>query len=302
MTLDELSRPTRGLGERVIERLLQSAGLISVLTTIGILWVLLAETTSFFSEVSIGEFFGSTVWTPLFAEKSFGIWPLVTGTLLVTGVALMVAVPFGVLAAIYLSEFAPPRVRKVLKPLLEILAGVPTIVYGYFALIVVTPVLQGFMPDLSGFNALAPGLVMGVMIIPMIASLSEDALRAVPSSLREASWGLGASKLATIRRVVVPAAASGIVASVILAMSRAIGETMIVAIAAGQQPNFTADPTVPVETMTAYIVQVSMGDTPVGTIEYKTIFAVGTALFVLTLLMNILSRRIRRRLARGVGG
>jgi len=284
-----------GWSERLIEWLLLFCAGASIVTTAGILLILATEAVNFFAEVPLGDFLGDTQWTPLFADKHFGIWPLVSGTFLTAGIAMLVAVPFGLLAAIYLSEFASPRVRALLKPALEVLAGVPTIVYGYFALVVVTPVLQGIIPGLAGFNALAPGIVMGIMIIPMISSLSEDAIHAVPMGLREASWGLGATRLSTIFKVVLPAASSGIMASVILAVSRAIGETMIVAIAAGQQPRLTLDPTVPIETMTAYIVQISMGDTPTGTLEYRTIFAVGITLFVMTFVMNALSQRLTRR-------
>jgi phosphate transport system permease protein len=281
--------------ERVIEVLLVVSGLISVFTTAGILYVLASEAIQFFSEVSIVEFLTSTEWTPLFADAKFGILPLLFGTLLTSAIALAVAVPFGLLAAIYLSEFAPSIVRRTLKPTLEMLAGVPTIVYGYFALVFLTPILQSLVPGLSGFNALSAGMVMGIMIIPMISSLSEDALRAVPNSLREAALGLGSTKLSSILKVVVPAATSGVMASVILALSRAVGETMIVAIAAGQQPRFTIDPRVPIETMTTYIVQISMGDVPGGTREYRTIFAVGSALFVMTFFMNVFSQRLARR-------
>jgi len=284
-------RPT----ERVIEALLVVSGLISVFTTAGILYVLASEAIQFFSEVSIVEFLTSTEWTPLFADAKFGILPLLTGTLLTSAIALVVAVPFGLLAAIYLSEFAPSIVRRVLKPTLEMLAGVPTIVYGYFALVFLTPILQPLVPGLGGFNALSAGMVMGIMIIPMISSLSEDSLRAVPNSLREAALGLGSTKLSSILKVVVPAATSGVMASIILALSRAVGETMIVAIAAGQQPRFTLDPRVSIETMTTYIVQISMGDVPAGTREYRTIFAVGSALFVMTFFMNVFSQRLARR-------
>jgi len=280
------------LTERAIEWFLRFCGVLSLFTTAGILLVLAWETVQFFSEVSLVEFLGDTEWTPLFADKHFGVWPLVVGTLLTSVIAIAVALPAGLLAAIYLSEFAPDRVRRVVKPALEVLAGVPSIVYGYFALVFLTPILQKAVPDLAAFNALAPGLIMGVMIIPMISSLSEDALYAVPRALREGALALGAGRLPTIFRVVLPSAVSGIAASVILAVSRAIGETMIVAIAAGQQPNLTLDPRVPIETMTAYIVQVSMGDTPTGTIEYRTIFAVGTTLFLMTFVMNVLSQRL----------
>ncbi len=300
-TATQQQSPLRGsvpLSERAIEAFLLGCGLITILTTVGILLVLAFETFAFFQEVTLGQLLLDTQWTPLFADKHFGIWPLVGGTMLTSAVAIAVALPFGLMAAIFLSEFASARWRKTLKPALEVLAGVPTIVYGYFALVVITPALQAVIPDLAGFNALSPGLVMGIMIIPLIASLSEDALYAVPNSLREGAYALGASKLPTIFRVTLPAAAGGIAASVILAISRAIGETMVVAIAAGQQPRLTADPRVPVETMTAYIVQVSMGDTPTGTIEYRTIFVVGTALFVMTFVMNVLSYRLAKRFRR----
>jgi phosphate transport system permease protein len=281
--------------ERVIEVLLVLSGLVSVLTTIGILYVLAAETVAFFEHVSIWEFVTGTQWTPLFSDKHFGILPLVAGTVLTSGIAVGVALPFGLMAAIYLSEFAPSWARRMLKPTLELLAGVPTIVYGYFALVFVTPLLQVAIPSLSGFNALSAGLVMGIMIIPMISSLSEDALASVPNSLREAAYGLGSTKLSAIFRVVLPAATSGVAASVILATSRAIGETMIVAIAAGQQPRLTLDPRLSIETMTTYIVQISMGDVPAGTLEYRTIFAVGSTLFVMTFVMNLFSQRLARK-------
>lgn len=287
-------RQSAALSERALGALLFACAALSVLTTVGILAVLATETLSFFGEVSVKDFFLDTEWTPLFAQKRFGVWPLVAGTFLTSAIAIGVALPFGLLAAIYLSEFADQRFRKILKPLLEVLAGVPTIVYGYFALVTVTPLLQRLVPDLAGFNALSPGIVMGIMIIPLISSLSEDAIYAVPNRLREGAYALGATRLGTLFRVVLPAARSGIAASVLLAIGRAVGETMIVAIAAGQQPRLTLDPRVPVETMTAYIVQVSMGDTPAGTLEYKTIFVVGASLFALTFAMNVLSRRILR--------
>jgi phosphate transport system permease protein len=286
------------LSERVVEIFLLGCGLVTILTTVGILGVLAFETFAFLREVGLAALLFDTQWTPLFADKHFGIWPLVSGTLLTSAVAIAVALPFGLMAAIFLSEFASVRWRKALKPALEVLAGIPTIVYGYFALIVITPVLQKMVPDLAGFNALSPGLVMGIMIIPLIASLSEDALYAVPNALREGAYALGASKLPTILRVTLPAAGGGIAASVILAISRAIGETMVVAIAAGQQPRLTFDPRVPVETMTAYIVQVSMGDTPTGTVEYRTIFVVGATLFLMTFVMNVLSYRLAKRFRR----
>lgn len=282
------------LGETGVQAALLLCALLSVVTTIGVLGVLLFETISFFGEVSFSQFFADTKWTPLFANKHFGIWPLVTGTLLSSFVAVLVALPLGLLAAIYLSEYASPRMRGIIKPTLELLAGVPTIVYGYFALVFLTPILQTFVPNLEGFNALSPGLIMGVMIMPMISSLSEDALHAVPTALREGAYGLGASKLSTIFRVVLPAAKSGVVAAITLAVSRAIGETMIVTIAGGAQPTFTFDPRGAVETMTAFIISVSKGDTPTGTIEYQTIFAVGSMLFLMTFVMNIVTQRMLR--------
>lgn len=285
---------TRAL-EWIIERLLFLCAALSVLTTAGIIMVLAVETYEFLREVSIVEFLTGTEWTPLFANRHFGVLPLVAGTMLVSVIALVVALPMGVLTAVYLSEYCPAGFRRVVKPVLEILAGVPTVVYGYFALTFVTPLLQQFLPGLSGFNALSPGLVMGLMILPLVSSLSEDAMRAVPNGLREGSYALGATRMQTALKVVVPAAFSGITAAFILAASRAIGETMIVAIAAGQQPRLTANPFVPVETMTAYIVQVSLGDTPQGTIEYRTIFAVGMLLFVMTFGLNLISTWLRER-------
>jgi phosphate transport system permease protein len=282
-------------GERAIEALLFLCALASVGTTAGIIVVLAVETFAFFGEVSIVEFLTGTEWTPLFATKHFGVLPLLLGTTVVSVIALVVAVPTGLLSAIYLSEYAPDRVRRVVKPVLEILAGVPTVVYGYFALTFVTPLLQQWLPGLSGFNALSPGIVMGLMILPLVSSLSEDAMQAVPRGLREGAYALGATRMQTAVQVVVPAAFSGITAAVILAASRAIGETMIVAIAAGQQPRFTANPFVPIETMTAYIVQVSLGDTPQGTLEYRTIFAVGMLLFLMTFALNLLSSWLRAR-------
>jgi phosphate transport system permease protein len=282
-------------GEWIIERLLFLCAALSVLTTAGIIVVLAVETFEFLREVSIVEFLTGTEWTPLFANQRFGVLPLVAGTMLVSAIAMLVALPMGLLAAIYLSEYAPSGLRRVVKPVLEILAGVPTVVYGYFALTFVTPVLQRFLPTLAGFNALSPGLVMGLMILPLVSSLSEDAMRAVPRGLREGSFALGATRMQTALKVVVPAAFSGITAAFILAASRAIGETMIVAIAAGQQPRLTGNPFVPIETMTAYIVQVSLGDTPQGTIEYRTIFAVGMLLFLMTFALNLVSTWLREK-------
>ena len=281
--------------ERAIEWGLFSCALLSVGTTVGIIAVLAVETAAFLREVPIAEFLFGTEWTPLFVSQSFGVLPLVAGTVLVSLIAMLVALPMGLLSAIYLSEYADERVRRVVKPVLEVLAGVPTVVYGYFALLFVTPLLQRVIPGLAGSNALSPGIVMGIMILPLVSSLSEDAMRAVPNGLREGSYALGATKMQTSLRVIVPSAFSGITAAFILAVSRAIGETMIVAIAAGQQPRFTLDPRVPIETMTAYIVQVSLGDTPAGTLEYRTIFAVGMLLFLGTFGLNLVSTWIRER-------
>ena len=290
-----MTRTSRRWTEWTIERALQACAAGSVLITVGIIGVLVFETVAFFREVPITDFLFGTVWTPQFSDAQFGVLPLVTGTLLVSAIAMAVALPAGLLSAIYLSEYAPARVRRVVKPVLEVLAGVPTVVYGYFALLFVTPLLQTVFPTLSSFNALRPGLVMGIMILPLVSSLSEDALHAVPTGLREGAYALGSTRMQTALRVVVPAAFSGISASFILAMSRAIGETMIVAIAAGQQPRLTGNPMSPVETMTAYIVQISMGDTPTGSIGYRTIFAVGMLLFVMTFTLNLASDWLRRR-------
>ena len=293
-------RPSsRRLVEHALELGLLACGLVTVLTTVGILYVLGSETAAFFAEVSFAEFFGARHWTPLFADPQFGIRPLIAGTFLTSAIAIAVALPLGLLAAIYLAEFASPGLRRVLKPTLEILAGIPTIVFGYFALVFLTPLLQRVVPGLAGFNALSPGIVMGIMIVPMIASLSEDAIRAVPRSLREAAWGLGAGEAQTIFRVVLPAAYSGIAASIVLAVSRAIGETMIVTIAAGQRPWLTLDPRVPIETMTAYIIQIALGDVPADTLAHRTIFAVGTTLFVLTFVTNLIAQRLTRRFREG---
>jgi phosphate transport system permease protein len=286
---------TRRLAERLIEQLLFLCAAGSILITIGIVAVLLFETAAFFREVSIVEFVTGTVWAPLFSEKRFGVLPLLAGTLLTSAIAMLVALPAGLLTAIYLSEYAAFSVRRIVKPILEILAGVPTVVYGYFALQFVTPLLQQFVPGLAGFNALSPGIVMGIMILPLVSSLSEDALHSVPEGLREGAYALGSTRMQAALQVVVPAAFSGISAAAILASSRAIGETMIVAVAAGLQPRLTLDPRVPIETMTAYIVQVSQGDTPTGTLEYRTIFAVGMLLFVSTLVLNLLSIHLRNR-------
>jgi phosphate transport system permease protein len=290
-----MGRKPRAIVEFFIERSLFLCAAGSILVTVGIIAVLLFETMEFLREVSLLEFLTGTEWTPLFANRHFGVLPLVSGTLLASLIAMVIALPAGLLTAIYLSEYSASHIRRVVRPVLEILAGVPTVVYGYFALQFVTPLLQRFIPDLAGFNALGPGMVMGLMILPLVSSLSEDALHNVPNGLREGSYALGATKMQTALRVVVPAAFSGISAAAILAVSRAIGETMIVAIAAGQQPRLTFDPRVPVETMTAYIVQVSLGDTPAGTLEYRTIFAVGMLLFLGTFALNLLSTWLRNR-------
>jgi phosphate transport system permease protein len=289
-----MPRPRRWI-EFIIERILFFCAAASILVTAGIIGVLVFETSAFFQDVSVTEFLFGTVWTPLFSDKHFGVLPLMVGTLLAAGIAMAVALPAGLVTAIYLSEYAKPGVRRLVRPVLEILAGVPSVVYGYFALQFVTPLLQTLVPGLSGFNSLSPGIVMGIMVLPLISSLSEDALHSVPDGLREGAYALGSTKLETTLRVVVPAAFSGISAAGILAVSRVIGETMIVAIAAGQQPRLTLDPRVPVETMTAYIVQVSLGDTPAGTLEYRTIFAVGMLLFLSTFVLNLVSNWLRQR-------
>ncbi len=275
--------------ERIIESLLALSAFATILITAMILFVLISEAYYFFSEVSIIEFLTETEWTPLYAKKKFGILPLLTGTFLTSFIAILVALPIGLTIAIYLNEYSPKRFRTIIKPLLELLAAVPTVVYGFFALMVVTPFLQMLIPGLSGFNSLSAGFVMGIMIIPYISSLSDDAIAAVPKHMREGSLALGASRFQTAFKVIIPSAASGIIVSIILAISRAIGETMIVAIAAGQQPRLTLDPTVPIETITTYIVQVSLGDVPRDSIEYRTIFAAGITLFIFTFFLNIVS-------------
>jgi len=287
----------RRWGESVVKALLFLAAVVSILTTTGIVVSLLRETIVFFGEIGFVDYIFGTKWSPLFEPGSFGVVPLISGTVLITGVALLVAVPLGLGGAIYLSEYARPGVRKTIKPALELLAGVPTIVFGYFALTFFTPeVLRDlFSLKVSIFNALSAGIVMGFMIIPTIASIAEDAMSAVPRSLREGAFGLGAAKLQVALRVVFPAALSGIVAAIVLGISRAVGETMIVLVAAGQVPNLTADVRKPVETMTAFIGSTAGGDLPTGSIEYKTIFAVGTTLFVITLIMNAISIRFVRK-------
>ena len=281
--------------EMIIESLLFLAAFSSVAITTGIVGILVYESATIFAHVSLFDFFTDTLWTPLFAEPRFGILPLVSGTMVTTMVALFVAIPIGTIVAIYLSEFAPSVVREVLKPALELLSAVPTVVYGYFALLFVGPILQKIIPELPTFNMLSAGIVMGIMIIPYVSSLSEDAMRAVPMSLRESAFSLGANRIITALRVVYPAALSGIIASYILAVSRAIGETMIVAIAAGMQPNLTLDPREPAATITAFIVQVSLGDLPHGSVGYQSIFAAGLVLFVMTLAFNIFGAYLRKR-------
>ncbi|MFN3595087.1 MAG: phosphate ABC transporter permease subunit PstC [Thiobacillaceae bacterium] len=281
--------------EKAIELVLFIAALSAVATTVAIVAILLYEAAGFFEHVSLKEFLTNTQWTPMFENPQYGILPLLSGTLVTTGVALAVAVPIGVIVAIYLSEFAPHAVRETVKPFLELLEGVPTVVYGYFALLLVTPLLQVFMPDLPGFNMLGPGIVIGIMIIPYVSSVSEDAMRAVPMSLREGSYAMGATRLQTAVNVVLPASISGVLAAFILGISRAVGETMVVAVAAGQQPNFTWDPREPAATITAYIVQVAMGDLPHGSIEYQSIFAAGLVLVLMTLVFNVLGHMLRRR-------
>ena len=281
--------------ERLIEAILFLAAFSAVLITLAIVAILFYESLSFFKHVSIIEFLTGTVWTPLFEDAHYGVLPLVAGTLVTSGVALLVAIPIGTFIAIYLSEFAPHKVREIVKPFLELLAGVPTVVYGYFALLIVTPMLQMIMPGLNGFNMLGPGIVIGIMIVPYVSSVSEDAMRAVPMSLREGSYAMGATRFQTALKVVTPSAISGIAAAYILGMSRAIGETMVVAIAAGQQPTFTWDPRDSAATITAYIVQVALGDLPHGSIGYQSIFAAGLVLFLMTLAFNILGQMIRAR-------
>lgn len=281
--------------ERLIEALLFAAALSAVLITAAIVVILLRESSTFFAHVSLREFLTGREWTPLFENPKYGIAPLVAGTVTTSLVALLVAVPLGTVMAIYLSEFARPRVREVVKPLLELISGVPTVVFGYFALLFVTPMLQKIVPGLPGFNMLGPGIVIGIMIVPYVSSLSEDAMRAVPMHLREASYAMGASRFQTAARVVAPAALSGIVASYILGISRAVGETMVVAIAAGQQPTLTLDPTEAAATITAYIVQVAMGDLPHGSIGYQSIFAAGLTLFAMTLAFNLIGHWVRKR-------
>jgi len=292
-----MQKDSRGIGKRRFEEffvlyILRFSAFISIITTIGIISILGINSVPFFREVGFIEFFTGLEWTPLFIPQNFGVSPLVNGTFLVAFIAAITALVFGLGSAFYLSEYASRKVRKILKPFLEILAGIPTVVYGYFALTFVTPVIQFIFPETIIFNALSAGLVMGIMIIPMVSTLSEDAMNAVPSSLREAAYALGAKKYQVALKVVFPSAISGIVASFILAISRAIGETMIVSLAAGGKPALTINPLDAIQTMTAYIVTVSQGETPQGSVEYNSIFAVGLLLFFLTLIMNLVGRFI----------
>ena len=287
----------RNFIERVIEIILMFSALTAVFITLGIVYILVTEAAGFFSDVSVIEFLTSRQWSPLFEDAHYGILPLVSGTLTTSFIALGIAVPIGTIAAIYLSEFASHKARETVKPILELLVGVPTVVFGYFALLFVTPILQKMIPNLPTFNMLGAGVVMGIMIIPYIASVAEDAMRAVPMQMREGSYAMGATKFQTAIRVVTPAATSGIIAAYILGISRAVGETMVVAIAAGQQPTLTFNPLEGAATITAYIVQVAMGDLPHGSLGYQSIFAAGMVLFVLTFLFNILGHIARKRFA-----
>ena len=287
----------RNFLERVIEIILMFAALAATFITLGIVYILVTEASGFFKEVSIIEFLTSRQWSPLFEDAHYGILPLISGTLTTSFVALSIAIPIGTIAAIYLSEFASHKARETVKPVLELLVGVPTVVFGYFALLFVTPLLQKLNPELPTFNMLGAGIVMGVMIIPYIASVAEDAMRAVPMQMREGSYAMGATRFQTAIRVVTPAATSGIIAAYILGISRAVGETMVVAIAAGQQPTFTFNPLEGAATITAYIVQVAMGDLPHGSLGYQSIFAAGMVLFIITFVFNILGHMARKRFA-----
>lgn len=285
----------RNVRERIIELILMVAALSAVVTTFAIVGVLIYESLAFFEHVSIVDFITDTQWTPLFEDAHYGILPLIAGTLTTSAIALLVAIPIGTIGAIYLSEFASHKVRETIKPVLELLVGVPTVVFGYFALLFVTPLLQKIFPELPGFNMLGPGIVIGIMIVPYIASVSEDAMRAVPMSMREGSYAMGATRFQTALKVVTPAAISGIIAAYILAISRAVGETMVVAVAAGQQPNLTFNPMDSAATITAYIVQVALGDLPHGSIGYQSIFAAGLVLMLMTLAFNILGHVVRKK-------
>lgn len=281
--------------EKIIEFVLLCAACISIFTTLGIIYILITESISFFKEVSIWDFLFDDQWTPLFADQHFGIRVLLAGTITSSFLAISIAIPFGTIISIYLSEFSNHSLREILKPILELLAGIPTIIYGFFALLVITPIIQTILPDLPTFNVLSAGLVMGIMIIPYVSSLSEDAMRAVPNSLREASYAMGAGKFQTAIRVVYPAAFSGIASAYILGISRAVGETMILAVAAGMQPNLSLNPLEPAATITSFIVQVALGDLPHGSIGYMTIFAAGLTLLIVTLFFNIIGFYLRRK-------
>jgi phosphate transport system permease protein len=285
----------RRIAESIIEGALFLSAVSAVLITLAIIYVLVSESLAFFAHVPLIDFVTDTQWTIMFEDKHYGIAPLLAGTLVTSIIGLLVAVPLGTIIAIYLSEFAPHRVREFIKPLLELLVGVPTVVFGYFALLFVTPLLQMVMPNLPGFNMLGPGIVIGIMITPYISSVAEDAMRAVPMQLREGAYAMGATRFRTSLTVVVPAALSGIVAAYVLGVSRAVGETMVVAIAAGQQPNFTLNPMEPAATITAFIVQVALGDLPHGSIEYDSIFAAGLVLMLMTLIFNVIGHLLRKR-------
>ncbi|MBV8882731.1 MAG: phosphate ABC transporter permease subunit PstC [Chroococcidiopsidaceae cyanobacterium CP_BM_RX_35] len=287
-------RAGEDIQEKIVEVVLFCCGLVSIITTLGIVFIIFQVTFEFFQKVSFAQFFLDTRWTPLFAERHFGIWPLINGTVLTTAIAMLTAIPLGLSAAIYLSEYASPRLASVLRPAIELLAGVPTVVYGFFALLFVTPVLRSFLP-LEIFNALSAGLMMGMMIIPTISSISLDAMQSVPRSLREGAYAIGVTKLETTIQVVLPAALSGISAAVLLGVSRAVGETMTVLIAAGQEPRLTLNPEQSVATMTAYMAQISGGDSPRGSVNYQTLYAVGAVLFLITLALNIFGYWIANR-------
>ena len=292
---EEKTRISQKIREGFIEKTLFASAALSVFTTLGILGLFVFEAFGFFENVSIVEFLTGTLWTPLFEPQHFGVLPLVAGTLMVTLISISVAVPVGLLTAIFLSEYASDRLRRLMKPVLEVLAGIPTVVYGYFALTYVTPLLQLVFPQMIVFNALSAGIVMGIMIIPMVSSLSEDAMIAVPNSLREGAYALGSQKHEVALKIVFPSALSGIIASIILAISRAIGETMIVSIAAGSTPKFTLNPLESIQTMTGYITQISLGEAPFGSLEYNTLFAVGLTLFVMVVIINTIGNRVTKR-------
>ena len=287
----------RNILERFIEFGLLCSGIFAIFITLAIIYVLVSEAIPFFQHVSLYDFLTDTVWTPNYSIKHYGIMALVSGTLTTTFIALFVAVPLGTITAIYLSEFATHKVRETIKPVLELLVGVPTVVFGYFALMLVTPLLQKIYPDLTTFNMLGPGIVMGIMIVPYIASVAEDAMRAVPMAMREGAYAMGATRFQTAIKVITPAAISGIIAAYILAISRAVGETMIVAIAAGQQPNFTFNPVESAATITAYIVSVALGDLEHGGIGFQSIFAAGLTLLIMTLIFNIIGHAVRKKFA-----